>query len=240
MLRLNLTLENPAANISLDEALLEHAETSAEHPQLLRLWQPQTPMVVIGRSSPLAAETNQVFCAQNQIPIVRRCSGGQSIVTGPGCLMYAVLLDYRLQPELRMLDVAHHFVMTKMRSALKSIGVDTDINGTSDLTIDGRKVSGNSLRCKRNWMIYHGTMICDLDIDLIASCLGQPIRQPDYRSQRNHRDFLVQIKVPVEQLADAIAVEWSASPGAFDWPEERNRQLLTDKYLTDEWNHKVP
>ncbi len=245
MFRLDLTLENPLANIALDEALLEVAEASTDHPEVLRLWQPTSPLVVLGRSSPWKTEVEHSFCKTQQIPVVRRCSGGQSIVTGPGCLMYAVLLDYRLRPELRLLDRAHHFVMSKMQDALKTLGIDAEISGTSDLTVGGQKVSGNALRCKRNWFVYHGTMICDLEIDLIANCLGKPIRQPEYRQQRDHRSFLAQLDTSVDQLTEAIARTWSASFEPSPTTQrltKLNEQcdlLLREKYSTDQWNQKV-
>jgi len=245
MFRLDLTLENPLANIALDEAMLEVAEASTEHPEILRLWQPASPLVVIGRSSPWSTEVEHSFCQEHQIPVVRRCSGGQSIVTGPGCLMYAVLLDYRLRPELRLLDRAHHFVMSKMQDAVKTLGIDAEISGTSDLTVGGQKVSGNALRCKRNWFVYHGTMICDLDIDLIANCLGKPIRQPEYRQQRDHRSFLTQLDASVDNLMEAIAGTWSASLEAtpdisrLEKLKEQCDRLVQNKYSTDQWNQKV-
>jgi len=245
MHRLDLTLDNPLANIALDEALLEVAEATDGNAEVLRLWQPTSPLVVLGRSSPWQTEVNHAFCSKHQIPVVRRCSGGQSIVTGPGCLMYAVLLDYRLRPELRSLDQAHLFVMSKMQMAVKSLGIEANISGTSDLTVGGQKVSGNALRCKRNWMVYHGTMICDLDIDLIASCLGDPIRQPEYRQQRDHRSFLAQLDTSVSELTEAIAATWAASfeedpdVAALTSLKEKCEQLTETKYSTVKWNQKV-
>ena len=245
MKRIDLTLENPVANIAFDEALLEVAEGTEEHGEVLRLWQPTSPMVVLGRSSPWQTEVNHSFCSEHQIPIVRRCSGGQSIVTGPGCLMYAVLLDYRARPELRSLSQAHHFVMTKMQVAVESLGISADLSGTSDLTVGGQKVSGNALRCKRDWLVYHGTMICDLDIDLIANCLGDPIRQPEYRQQRDHRSFLAQLDTSVSELMEAIAVTWAAdfetdpNVAALTAVQKKCEQLTDDKYSTVKWNQKV-
>ena len=245
MHRLDLTLDNPLSNIALDEALLEVAEAADEHAEVLRLWQPTSPLVVLGRSSPWQTEVNHSFCSEHQIPVVRRCSGGQSIVTGPGCLMYAVLLDYRSRPELRSLSQAHHFVMSKMQVAVETLGINADISGTSDLTVGGQKVSGNALRCKRNWLVYHGTMICDLDIDLIANCLGDPIRQPEYRQQRDHRSFLAQLDTSVSELMEAIAIAWAAdfenSPdeAAVALLKEKCEQLVDIKYSTEKWNQKV-
>ena len=55
---LDLTLETPAENVALDEALLESAERGEGPSDVLRLWEPRTPMVVIGRSSKIADETH--------------------------------------------------------------------------------------------------------------------------------------------------------------------------------------
>ncbi len=161
-------------------------------------------------------------------------------MTGPGCLMYAVLLDYRIRPELRMLEQAHHFVMTKMQQAIGSLGVEVKMEGTSDLTFRGRKFSGNALRCKRNWLIYHGTMICDFDISLISKCLGDPIRQPDYRLDRAHEEFLVRLPIGASDLAMAIANQWEAYEPLNDWPAVRTDELVDQKYSQDEWTFKVP
>jgi len=236
---LKLTLESATANIALDEALLESAELDDKSSEVLRLWEPRNPAVVVGRSSPVEKEVNLEFCRANGIEVFRRCSGGQSIVTGPGCLMYAVLLDYRRRPELRMLEKAHQFVMGNMAAALNSISIEAELEGTSDLTLNGRKFSGNALRCKRNWLVYHGTMICDFEIDLIARCLGDPIRQPDYRSQRSHQDFLTQLPTSAELLSAAIAQQWDATEQLESWPSELTDQLVAQKYSQPEWTFKI-
>ena len=126
-----------------------------------------------------------------------------------------------------------------MSSALASIGVETKIEGTCDLTIGGRKVSGNSLRVKRNFLIYHGTMICDFDTATISQCLGTPVRQPDYRDNRSHDDFLTSIPVKIDQLRPAIAKAWQAEETVSDWPEELTQQLADEKYRSEEWLRRV-
>jgi lipoate-protein ligase A len=239
MKRLELTLDSPAANLALDEALLETAEADPNFPEVLRIWEPVLPLVVLGRSSPVERETNLEFCRQQKINVLRRCSGGQSIVTGPGCLMYAVLLDYRKRPELRMLETAHQFVMTQVQQAIKRLDLDVQMEGTSDLTYQGRKFSGNSLRCKKNWLIYHGTLLCDFDLDLIANCLGTPIREPDYRQNRTHLEFLTQLPVTKTQLRNALIEQWDAAEPLENWPQQMTRQLAVDKYESDTWTFKV-
>jgi lipoate-protein ligase A len=236
---LKQTLTTPAKNLALDEALIDRAEANEYHPEVLRLWEPKDPFVVIGRSSSYAREVNVDYCRQHNIPVLRRVTGGAAIVTGPGCLMYGVLLDYRRRPELRMLDQAHQFVMQKMADAIRCVGVEVDIEGICDLTIDHRKVSGNSLRCKRNWMLYHGTMICDFDRSLIGKCLDWPKRIPDYRVGRTHDDFVGRIPVDSDRLAAAIAQTWAAEETLASWPKTLTERLANEKYETQQWTLKV-
>jgi N-acetylneuraminate synthase len=61
-------------------------------------------LVVIGRSSKAEEEVRLDYCRAHEIPVQRRASGGAAIVSGPGCLMYAVVLSYQLRPALRSLD----------------------------------------------------------------------------------------------------------------------------------------
>ena len=238
---LDLTLATPEANIALDEALIEAAESGlGPEPQaeIIRLWEPQQPIVVIGRSSPIRQEVNLRHCEKKNIPVIRRCSGGASIVTGPGCLMYALLLDYRRRPEMRSLAFAHHYVMGKMQAAISTIGIDVDLNGTSDLTLGTKKFSGNSMRAKRDWMIYHGTMLCQMNMDLIYDCLETPVRQPEYRQSRTHREFLIQLPTTTTRLRAAIVNEFQAATHCVDWPMQLTQQLVNEKYSQSAWNYK--
>ncbi|MFK7768533.1 MAG: biotin/lipoate A/B protein ligase family protein [Mariniblastus sp.] len=239
MKQLQLTLESSAENLAIDEALLEMADSCDDHPEVFRIWEPIKPMVVLGRSSPIEQESNLDYCRQHNVDVLRRASGGQAIVTGPGCLMYAALLDYRKRPELRMLEQAHQFVMGKMQRAIEGLGISVQMQGTSDLTYESRKFSGNSLRCKRNWLIYHGTMLCDFDLDLIANCLGKPIREPSYREGRSHREFLIQLPTSCDKLAKAMIKEWQAEEPHSNWPVELTQKLVRERYTNDQWTFKV-
>lgn len=236
---LDLTLNDPAENLALDEALLEQAESQSEVVEVLRLWEPKQPMVVLGRSSPLDREVNLEYCQQYQIPILRRCSGGATIVTGPGCLMYAVLLNYRNRAHLRMLDQAHQYVLNQLQAAIQSLDLEVRILGTSDLTFGNRKFSGNSLRCRKNNFLYHGTIICDFDLSLVSNCLGTPQRQPAYRAGREHLEFLTRLPLPVVDLRNAFIRQWHAGETFFPWPQELTERLAAEKYRTANWTNSV-
>ena len=103
MYHLPLTLETPADNLALDEALLDAAVEGELPGEVLRLWEPASFFVVLGRSSPLG-EVHAAACRADGVPVLRRPSGGATVVAGPGCLMYAVVLDLDARPELRSVD----------------------------------------------------------------------------------------------------------------------------------------
>ena len=89
----NLPSTAPAENLALDEALLLTAEEEKRQQEVLRLWEPRQPFVVLGSSSRIAAEVRLDGCRDRGIPVLRRTSGGAAIVAGPGCLMYALVLS---------------------------------------------------------------------------------------------------------------------------------------------------
>jgi len=233
---LDLTLDTPAANLALDEALLLQVENDAGAPEVLRLWESPANFVVLGRSSKIADEVNLSWCEQNGIPVLRRSSGGGTVVAGPGCLMYAVVLRYAGREQLRMLDQAHRFVMQKIQAAVAATGVSCSIEGISDLAVDGKKVSGNALRCMRNAFLYHGTLLYGMDPELVANCLGTPARQPDWRQQRGHSKFLTKLPVAAKSLKDSLILQWDADSELPGWPEISVHNLVTEKYSRSEWS----
>jgi lipoate-protein ligase A len=233
------SLRTPAENLALDEAILEQAEAGTGPSEVLRLWEPSSPFVVVGRSSRVAIEVNVEACQQARIPILRRCSGGAAVVTGPGCLMYSVVLAYRFRPALRILDQAHGFVLGVMCQALSGLATDVRRRGTSDLARGDRKFSGNSLRCKRDHLLYHGTILYDFPLDLISRCLAAPPRQPAYRRQREHAAFLDNFPANKDRLSQCIRAAWDATDLLEAWPAQKVSELLTDRYSQSTWNLRL-
>ena len=236
---LALSLDTPAENLALDEALLEQAEAGAGPSEVLRLWELKSPCVVVGRSSRVLVEVNKDACHQAGIPILRRCSGGAAVVTGPGCLMYSVVLAYRFRPALRMLDQAHCFVLSVMRQALSRLAPDVRIQGTSDLTRGDRKFSGNSLRCKREHLLYHGTILYDFPLELISRCLSAPPRQPAYRQQREHAIFVENFPATPDRLHECIREAWGTDELLEPWPVRKVSELVRDRYSQASWNLRM-
>lgn len=234
----DLTLATPEQNLALDEALLDFADTSLGPVEFLRLWEAPAPVVVLGRSSRAMAEVHVVRCRQNGVPILRRTSGGATIVTGPGCLMYAVVLSSAVRPQLASLSGAHEVVLDTLVAAFAPWVPGVCRAGTSDLAIGDRKFSGNSLRVKRSHVLYHGTLLYDFPLALVGELLRSPPRVPEYRAGRSHGEFIANLPAPVAELRRAMIGAWQASDATFDVKvlESRIAALVAEKYARDDWN----
>src|SRR5689334_4969218 len=95
---LDLTLSSPSLNLALDEALLDQCEEGSSD-EVLRFWEPREPFVVLGYSNKVLSEVNLSYCRENNIPVLRRTSGGGTVLQGPGCLNYSLVLASERRPE---------------------------------------------------------------------------------------------------------------------------------------------
>jgi lipoate-protein ligase A len=236
---LDLTLPTLAENLALDEALLEEAERAESTLETLRTWESPKPGVVIGRSSRVSIEVRDEECRERQIPVLRRISGGAAVVVGPGCLMYSLVLDLRRRPELRAIDKAHAFVLGTIAAALRAATPDVVMRGTCDLAIGDKKFSGNSVRCKRNVLLYHGTLLYDFPLETVGRLLAMPPRRPDYRQDRKHDAFVINLPLDAAALRTALRSAWDANEPCPEWPRAKTARLAAEKYLCREWNEQL-
>ncbi len=233
---LDLTLPTGPQNLALDEALLDHADRAGPDWEVLRIWEPAEPLVVVGRSSDVAREVYLEACRGLGIPVLRRPSGGAAVVTGPGCLMYSLVLSHSRRPGLRMVARAHRAVLGPLARALVKLVPGVRCAGTSDLAWGDRKVSGNSLRSRRSHLLYHGTLLYGFPLALVERVLAMPRREPEYRAGRGHVEFLANLPATAEELRAALRAAWEASEELDPWPRERTERLVAERYGRAEWN----
>jgi lipoate---protein ligase len=244
---LDLTLESPAANLALDEALLDACEENGT--EVLRFWESPEYFVVVGYANKVATEANIVECRKRNIPILRRCSGGGTVLQGPGCLNYSLVLNFEhsgaevalaAQPDhapLQTIPGANCYIMRRHAQALGTVlGRDVQVRGITDLAIDGRKFSGNAQRRKRRALIFHGTFLLNFDLQRITAMLAKPSKEPDYRLGREHGDFLINLNVVAGTIKEALRKAWDANDERFCVPDVKN--LVAEKYSREEWNLK--
>ena len=235
--QLDLTLPTPAENLACDEALLESCEAAeAAHP-ILRFWEPTQTFVVLGYANRIEQEVDLDAARAADVPVLRRCSGGGTVVQSPGCLNYSLIM--RIENSLEGITETNCHVMKRNAAALKGlVGSEIAVRGHTDLTLGDRKVSGNAQRRKRRWLLFHGTFLCGADITLMARLLKHPPREPDYRQGRSHGDFVTSLKIPPSSIKQALCAGWNASEKFDGVPNDLISRLVVEKYATEAWNLK--
>lgn len=242
MEQIDLAAESPPKVLAWEEAFLADAEENGV--QRLWFWESPTPFVVVGYGQSIEREVDVPACTRRNIPILRRSSGGGTVVQGPGCLSYGLALRSDHHPALGSVTSTNQWIMERQASALRRFPhLQVVIRGHTDLaltdpTATERKFSGNAQRRTRSAVLFHGTLLCQAPLDLISELLRQPSIEPTYRAQRSHADFVTNLRLPVSRVRQAMVEEWCPTAHASPLPEQRYRELLSSRYLNPGWHQR--
>jgi lipoate-protein ligase A len=236
---LDLTFPTPQQNLACDETLILFCEDSSYDDEILRFWQPADYFVVLGYSGKIHSEIDLASCQANRIPILRRCSGGGTVLQGPGCLNYSLILRIDHRDSLQGISQTNSFVLGYLKQALEPlIGPGVEIQGHTDLAVGARKFSGNAQYRKRHFVLFHGTFLLHFDISFLEKILPVPSKQPAYRQNRTHDNFLTNLNLPPEKIKEALKQSWSATEEFKNIPVETIEKLARERYSSDEWNFR--
>ena len=157
---LDLTTTDPAFNLAAEEYVFECLPRDAMY---VMLWQNDN-AIIVGKHQNTLAQINEAFVREKGIKVVRRLSGGGAVYHDMGNLNYTIIADG--QGELNF----GRFCGIVL-DALARVGVQGEINGRNDMTIDGKKFSGNAQYAKQGRVMHHGTILFDSDGSVLAGAL---------------------------------------------------------------------
>lgn len=246
MQRLDLNLATPAENLAADEVMLDACETGNGEETLV-FWEPCETFVVVGYANKVATEVNVAACEKKSVPIFRRCSGGGTVVQMRGGLNYSLILRITENGPTRNITSANQFIMEKNRVAIESVFPNAHlpsanakifVRGHTDLCLGEKKFAGNSQRRRKHFLLFHGTLLLNCNLNLISELLLMPSLQPDYRICRPHSDFVTNLNFPAAKVKSALAKEWNASQELKNLPLEEIKKIALEKYSSREWNYK--
>ncbi len=186
-----------AENLALDELLLDQQKEG------LRFWECAQPAVVMGRGGRIEEQVRVEACEADGVDVLRRSSGGGAVVLGPGCLNYSLVFSLQRLPRWRNVRQSLREILSRMTDALGA-----EICDPSDLTWQGRKVSGNSQRRTAGVLLHHGTLLYDFDPELVSRYLLEPKRQPEYRRGRTHAQFLGNLPLSAQDIQNQVVEVW--------------------------------
>ncbi|MEK9726656.1 MAG: lipoate--protein ligase family protein [Candidatus Margulisiibacteriota bacterium] len=192
----------PIENLAVDEYLLAQVNSGQFQAGICRVWESPIHFVVLGLSKKITDDVNNDACRKDGVPILKRCSGGGTVLQGPGCFNYSFILPISYASELESLTMTTRYILNIVKNTLSSSIKNIELKGISDLTINDIKFSGNAQRRLKNAILFHGTILYDFNLKLITQYLKEPPVQPDYRKQRLHASFIQNLNVNQQTLFD--------------------------------------
>jgi len=172
-------------NLAVDETLAREAGETGR--RVLRLWWGSGTVAVLGAGDKPEQVLNFDECAKRGVGWIKRVTGGGTVLQTPGVFNYSYTAPdpHRFDLE-RVFEQGARLVV----DALDRLGVSAQMRGTSDVAVGDRKISGNAQARKWKAVLLHGTLLVDVDIELMQAVLQHPLKEPDYRRGRPHSEFV--------------------------------------------------
>ncbi|NLZ53388.1 MAG: lipoate--protein ligase [Thermoanaerobacteraceae bacterium] len=241
MLYIDNKSNDPYFNMALDEYAVKHLDTSNDYFYFYQ----NRPTVVIGRNQNTIEEVNLDYVKSHDITVVRRMSGGGAVYHDMGNINFSFVVDYRKEDFNSIERFAKAIV-----KALGKFGVDAEFSGRNDITIEGKKFSGNAQFVTKNRILHHGTLLFDSDLSVLAKTLNvkpEKIKSKGVKSVKsrvtNIKEYLPDKEVTVSQFKEMLLkfvfeVEGSELQEYTLTPEDMEQimRLRNEKYSTWDWN----
>jgi lipoate-protein ligase A len=237
MLLLHRTSTDPWFNIAAEEYLIKNTDEP-----LFMLWQNRESVIVGKHQNPLR-EVNLKFTNQQQIPIIRRISGGGTVYHDLGNLNYSFIDFGKAEHLVNFVKYSKPILQL-----LHQLQVDAGLSGKSDLKIKGKKFSGNASHVYKNRVLHHGTLLFNSNLDILNESIKIDAHQITDKAVNSNRSLVTNIQdhLPFQmslpefktKLIDSIK---NLFPDIKECSLTHHQiaeiqKLATEKYKTWEWN----
>ena len=229
---------NPYYNMAFDEYCLE--SLPIDEPVFF-LWQ-NRPAVIVGYNQEVNTEVNLDYLKEKGIDLVRRVTGGGAV--------YHDLenLNYTIVGRSEDLERDYPEYAALMMKALQALGVPATLSGRNDILVDGKKVSGFAKRVCKNRLMVHGTLMYNVDVDVLTHVLNPSttkLQSKGIASVRsrvtnlcNYLPELSDIQAFKNRLEEILSNNYSDAEYKLSEADLAHIQRLTDeKFATWEWNY---
>lgn len=230
---------DPRRNLALEQFVFDRL--SRDHSYFM-LWQNDN-SIIVGKHQNTRAEINAAFVNAHAISVVRRLSGGGAVYHDLGNLNFTFITD---ADTGRGIDFAAF--CEPVQKALCSLGVPVEIAGRNDMTVDGKKFSGNAQYMKEGRVMHHGTILYDSDLSILSRALNVTDDKIESKGIKSVRSRVANIR-PYMQRDMPIGDFWAALKefmfAAFDMGEYALRaeeaaaveELRERVYAQWSWNY---
>ncbi len=239
MIYLDKQSTNPHYNIAAEEIALK-----SRSEDILMLWINED-SVVVGKHQNAIAEVNHGYTTENNIPVIRRLSGGGTVYHDSGNLNYSIITN--VENKERTIDFPKF--TDPIIKFLHTFDIVADFHGKTNLGINGKKISGNAAHIFKNRVVHHGTLLFNSNLDRLEQSIlpnDMEIVDKSIKSVRsniiNLSDLIpniVTINDFKDQLQQFLFNYLNISDSQlFSLSEiEEIKRLIEEKYDNPQWNY---
>lgn len=241
MISIRNNCKDPHFNLALEEYVVKFLDSSESY---VILWQNE-PSVIIGRNQNTIEEINSKYINENNINVVRRLSGGGAVYHDLGNLNFTFIVNNEK-------DVASNFkIFTEpVINALRKFNVQAEFSGRNDITIEGKKFSGNAQYYYGKRLLHHGTILFNSNLSVVQDALNvkqEKIESKGVKSVKsrvtNVYPFL-QKEISIDEFKDTL-LKFFLNDEDYIEKEyilleddiDKIRDLMKNRYSNWEWNY---
>ncbi|MDK2932735.1 MAG: lipoate---protein ligase [Clostridiales bacterium] len=228
---------DPWWNLAVEEYLLDSVQKDQ---CILYLWQNQN-TVVIGKNQNAWRECRTKLLEKEGGKLARRISGGGAVFHDIGNLNFTFLMNRENYDFEKQAGV--------ILTAVQKLGIAAEMTGRNDLTIEGRKFSGNAFCFRKSNAYHHGTILVSVDINKLTRYLQvseEKIKSKGIQSIRSRVVNLTEYKpaLTIDEVAYAVMEAFKETYGGnppitddTDWMNGTALEELYKKYASWEWRY---
>jgi lipoate-protein ligase A len=187
---------DPFYNLALEEFCLKNVDMDEDY---FLLWQ-NAPAIIVGKNQNTFEEINPLFVEERNIRVARRISGGGAVYHDFGNLNFTFIANIEDAATVDFKKYAMPII-----EALKTLNIKAELSGRNDITIDGKKISGNAQRMYRKKLMQHGTLLFDVNIHDLVDSLNVKMDKITSKGIKSVRSRVTNIKEHMDEEMDIKA-----------------------------------